>query len=69
MGCWNGTSFASSPQTDFIVYCAEQPMGGHMGLFALATGAANDRANRAAAMQSIVFFTLKLLVEVELAGR
>jgi hypothetical protein len=39
-----------------------------MGLFALAIGAANDRANRAAAMQSSVFFTLKLLVEVELQG-
>jgi len=43
-------------------------MGGHIGLFARATGAANDRANRAAARQSSVFFTLKLLVEVELQG-
>jgi hypothetical protein len=51
----------------FVAYCAEQLLGGHIGLFALAIGAASDRANRAAASQSSVFFTVKLLVEVKVA--
>jgi len=51
----------------FIAYCAEQLLGGQMGLFALAIGAVNVRANRAAASKSRVFFTVKLLVEVEVA--
>jgi hypothetical protein len=42
-------------------------MGGHIGLFALAIGAPSERANRAAANTSSIFFTVKLLVEVEVA--
>ena len=38
-----------------------------MGLFALAIGAPSERANREAASKSSAFFTVKLLVEVEVA--
>jgi hypothetical protein len=38
-----------------------------MGLFALAIGTPSDRTKRAAASISSVFFTVKLLVEVEVA--
>jgi hypothetical protein len=43
-------------------------VGGQVGEFALAIGVERERANSAAASKNSVFFTLKLLVEMEVAA-